>query len=328
MSPDRQIIVIGILYNQTRDRVLLCRRLPHLHQGGLWELPGGKRQQGETALQALKRELSEEINIEVKRAYRLVTLDHDYPDRKIRLDAWVVDDWSGTLTMNEDQPMEWVLLNELGAWQLPAANRRITKLLVLPSLYLITPDLKIYDDRFLDMTADLIRCGVRLIQFRSRSSVFHEHEQAVRRLISVCEEHACLLIYNGPVEHAVSLGAHGVHLSSDNLMRMKDRPLPHDKWVAASCHNLEEIRQAGRIGADFCVLSPVHRSPSHPGVNAMGWEEFSRLAEQAELPVYALGGIQAQDVTKARSSGAQGIAMISGVWSAPDPVGIIRNMQH
>ena len=305
---------------------MLCQRPVHVHQGGVWELPGGKVKQGEDSLQALKRELSEEINILVEHGHRLSSVDHDYPDRSIRLEAWVIDGWSGTLNPNEDRPLEWVLITDLDKRQLPAANDRITKLLGLPSLYLITPDLQSYDDGFVTMTQEFIKNGLRFIQFRSKLSTFTEHEQVVRRLVQICEKYSCRLIYNGSVEQVTRLGAHGLHLSSTCLMQLQDRPLPQDQWVVASCHDQLEIEHAAKIGVDFCVLSPVHKSSSHSVDNGMGWHKFNILATKANIPVYALGGIQPGEIVEARSNGAHGVAMISGVWDAPDPVAEIRKL--
>jgi 8-oxo-dGTP diphosphatase len=328
MSPDRQTVVVGVLYNQTRDRVLLCKRPHHAHQGGYWELPGGKLRPGETPLLALTRELAEEISILVLDAHRLITINHDYPDRAVRLEAWVVDQWSGIPAAGEGQPLEWVLINDVINREMPAANGRITKLLVLPSLYLITPDRQSYDDGFIHLVHELLRSGLQFLQFRSKASAFHQHNQVVRQLIQLCEGYYCRLIYNGTPDQAMDLGAHGVHLNSASLMQTRRRPLPEDKWLVASCHDSRELSHAASIGADFCVLSPVHVSPSHPAGAGMGWKKFKSLAAEADLPVYALGGIKPGEMSEARDNGAFGIAMISGVWAAPDPAGVVRKLNQ
>ena len=70
------------------------------------------------------------------------------------------------------------------------------------------------------------------------------------------------------------------------------------------------------MGADFAVLSPVAPTSSHPGAAPLGWEDFSRLCAGVNLPVYALGGMRAQDLARARQAGAQGLAMVSQIWGA------------
>jgi len=324
VNSDRKIIVLGVLYNETRDRVLLSRRRPDVHQGGQWELPGGKVNANETCVQALTRELAEELNIIVEQAHPLARVDHDYPDIKVQLKTFVIDKWSGKPQGREGQLTQWVPVKELASKQFPEANSQITKLIGLPALYLITPDQPAYDQEFLQRTVDYLQNGLKLIQFRSNASSFLQHEQAVRRLIQDCVKYSARLLYNGTPEQAIELGAHGVHLNSDRLLQCQSRPLPKDKWVAASCHNALELEHAAAIGVDLCVLSPVNDTKSHPLQTGLGWDQFSYLAGQSRLPVYALGGIKTEHLPVARKSGAHGIAMISGIWENPDPLATIR----
>jgi 8-oxo-dGTP diphosphatase len=328
MPTDRQTVVIGILYNRTRDRVLICRRSPPAHEGGRWEFPGGKLEQDETPLQALRRELREELAVTVESAHRLVGLDHDYPDRIVRLEVWVVDRWSGEPQAGKTPMPEWVPVSDLEKRAMPAANVKFLKLLNLPGLYLITPDQPQYDDNFLEQVTGYFRSGLRLLQFRSKLAGKREQQRIVRKLVQICESHAGTLIYNGTPEQAGRLGAHGVHLNSARLRELERRPLPRDLWVAASCHDAGELSHAARIGADFCVLAPVHKPASHPATGSLGWGFFKSLVDRAEIPVYALGGIAPEELDTARLCGAHGIAMISGVWNAPQPAAVISSLNR
>lgn len=324
MSENRQTVVVGVIFNHTKDRVLLSRRPADAHMGGMWEFPGGKSIPGESSFQTLSRELVEETGIVVERAHSLTAYDHDYPDLCIRLQAWVIDSWSGIVSANEGQLLEWVALEYLQDMKFPEANLRLLKLLKLPELYLITPDRIFCDDGYLALFRDLIGNGLKLIQFRSKNSDYDDHKIFVKNLIKICSESSCILIYNGTPQQAIRLGAHGVHLDSVRLMQCKERPLNQDLWVAASCHDYLEIEHAVRIGVDFCVVSPVHQSPSHPRQPGMGWQEFGNMVLDANIPIYALGGVKPEELILAQQGGAHGIAMISGVWNAPDPVKVIR----
>ena len=143
-------VVIGIIFNDTRDRVLLSVRAAGLTQSGLWEFPGGKLEAGETILQGLRRELFEETNIIVESAHHLLKIDHDYAELGIRLHAWVVDSWSGVPRGKEGQKVEWMPVKNLAEIPFPAANKRLIQVVTLPQLYLITPDREIYNDDFLN----------------------------------------------------------------------------------------------------------------------------------------------------------------------------------
>jgi 8-oxo-dGTP diphosphatase len=84
--------------------------------------------------------------------------------------------------------------------------------------------------------------------------------------------------------------------------------------VAASCHDACELQQAAEIGVDFAVLGPVQHTASHSNVEPLAWTRFAELCAQASFPVYALGGLGADDLAAARAAGAQGVAGISGFW--------------
>ena len=80
--------------------------------------------------------------------------------------------------------------------------------------------------------------------------------------------------------------------------------------------NCGELEQAVKIDADFCVLGPVRRG--HGDAALLGWDSFAALSSQTSIPVYALGGMKLEDLPAARRNGAQGVALISGVWGRPD----------
>ena len=292
--------------------------------GGYWEFPGGKVKNNEPVLAALKRELYEELNLKVESAHPFMQIEHDYPDKKIKLDVWVVDKWQGRVYGKEGQELEWTWINRLRGKAFPAANSAIIKAVALSPLYLITPDLESHDKTFINKAEALIESGIKLFQFRSKKTPFSGHEKIVKQLIDICNKNGCLFIYNGKPEQASKLGAHGVHLNSKELLLSDRKPLNEQYWVAASCHNMEEINHAVTIGVDFCVLSPIHETTSHSNGQPLGWKKFGEIARGSNIPIYALGGVQPSELNMAIKNGAWGIAMVSGIWNAREPVKAVR----
>jgi 8-oxo-dGTP diphosphatase len=84
--------------------------------------------------------------------------------------------------------------------------------------------------------------------------------------------------------------------------------------VAASCHNLEQLRHAQALGLDFVVLGSVNKTASHPDVSPMGWKAWQQMRAEVSLPIFAIGGLGPQDVAVARQHGAQGVAGIRAFW--------------
>ncbi len=112
------------------DRILLALRQQHQHQGGLWEFPGGKVDAGESGFEALKRELIEEIAIDVVQANPWFQVSHDYPDKSVDLEFWHVTQFKGEPSGCEQQQLRWVELAEIGSYQFPKANQSAVDALV------------------------------------------------------------------------------------------------------------------------------------------------------------------------------------------------------
>lgn len=123
-------VAVGVIFdNQQSDQILIAKRPQHLHQGGLWEFPGGKVTAGETVDQALKRELFEELGITVTQSQPLMQVEHNYSDKQVFLDIWTVTQYSGEARGLEGQECRWVAMQQLlcaeSKYQFPEANKAI-----------------------------------------------------------------------------------------------------------------------------------------------------------------------------------------------------------
>jgi len=117
-------VAVGILIDP-QGRVLVTRRAPKTHQGGLWEFPGGKVEPGETVSGALARELKEELGVAVLTSEPFMTLQHDYVDKQVCLSVYTVTSWRGEPSGIEGQPLAWQRPADLIDWPFPAANQPI-----------------------------------------------------------------------------------------------------------------------------------------------------------------------------------------------------------
>jgi len=117
-------VAVGMIPNREGE-ILIARRTSAQYKSGLWEFPGGKVEQGENVFQALLRELREEIGIRVISAEHWCRLGHDYGDRVVLLDAWVVMQYEGEPHGAENQPVKWVLPEMLSEHVFPEGNRRL-----------------------------------------------------------------------------------------------------------------------------------------------------------------------------------------------------------
>ncbi len=308
-------VVAGVIYN-AQNQVLIALRPKQTHQGGLWEFPGGKCETGETAEQALARELQEEIGIVVQQSRPLIRIFHTYPDKKILLDVFRIERWHGKAWGREGQAVQWCSPNLLKHNDFPAANVPIITAIQLPTKYLITPEpASVNEKTFFYRLEAALDQGINLVQLRSKQFSERDYCHYAEKVLTRCDRHHAQLLINAAPKIALSVGANGVHLNSQRLWAYTERPLNTDLWVAASCHTDADIEQANRIGIDFIVLGSVQATLSHPDALPLGWFKFCQLTEQAHCPVFALGGMKKDYMPQAWAHGAQGIAAIRALFA-------------
>lgn len=125
-TPPQQAVHVAVaVVVNPYAQILVSKRANHQHQGGLWEFPGGKVENGEPVQIALARELHEELNISVSNAKPLLQVSHDYGDKHVVLDVWWVSDYTGEVHGNEGQEWQWADAHTLAILPFPAANKSI-----------------------------------------------------------------------------------------------------------------------------------------------------------------------------------------------------------
>ena len=122
-------VAVGIIYRTLNDsqQILISYRHAHLHQGDLWEFPGGKIENNETLSEALSRELKEELGIQVIHQKALFEINHNYSDKKVCLKICLVEEFTGKATGKEQQQIKWVGVEDLAGFEFPEANTPIVE---------------------------------------------------------------------------------------------------------------------------------------------------------------------------------------------------------
>lgn len=311
MSQPTVNAAVAVLRRQD-GQVLLAERPVGKAWAGWWEFPGGKIEEGETAFEALQRELDEELGTQALEAYPWLTRSFAYPEKTVKLHFFMVRRWAAEPHGREGQQLSWQTPGQLNVCPMLPANEPILQALNLPSTYAISNLAELGADMFFAKLEQALIQGLRLIQLREKQLSRAELGAFAERVIALARPYGARVLLNADVELARALMADGVHLPSAVLAQLEHKPA--GLLCAASCHNSQELKLAQLLELDFVVLSPVLPTLSHADALTLGWAGFGELIHDYPIAVYALGGMQPHHMQSAWQQGAHGIAMQRAVW--------------
>ncbi|MFT4045490.1 MAG: Nudix family hydrolase [Solimonas sp.] len=305
----RIAVAAGCLVNAAGE-VLIAQRPEGKIAAGQWEFPGGKIEPGESAREALARELNEELGVAVREAQPLIRIVHDYSDRTVELDCWRVTAWDGAPQSRERQAFAWVSPARIDEYPILAADGPIIAALRLPAHYVFTPP-QISVTALLAGLPALPRGA--LLRLRLPTLTDAAYRAVAAEVVAAAVAPALRVIVDRDPALVGQVGAAGWHANAAALAAVSARPagLP---LCFASAHTLDELRRAAALGFDAAVLGTVRPSASHPGEPGLGTARAAAWTQQAGLPVYWLGGMVPADVDETRRHYAQGVAAIRAYW--------------
>lgn len=306
-------VAVAVLTRQD-GCVLLARRPPGKVYAGYWEFPGGKIEAGESAADALAREIREELAVEVEIAHPWITRSFTYPHANVQLHFHRVLAWRGQPRKVVHDGLSWERPGSIGVEPLLPANGPVFDALLLADEYAISQAAELGAENFLRRLQTRLELGLKLVQVREPGFSGPEFASLAMNVVRLAHAAGARVLVNGDEALARGIGADGVHLSARQVTLANERP--DLRLVGASAHSRDELHAAEQIGADFAVLGPVRRTPSHPDRNPIGWDGFRDAVRDAAIPVFALGGVDRVDMHVAWSCGAHGVAMVRGAWRA------------
>jgi 8-oxo-dGTP diphosphatase len=320
-------VAVAILQKNTSifssSQFLLASRPQGKGWAGWWEFPGGKIEANETPENALSRELQEELGITPTQIQPWLTRRFDYPAthdsaaKTVLLHFYFVNAWTGEISPKEGQQLSWQYSQNVTVSPVLPANAPIMKALALPPIYAISNAAEMGEKNWLQALEKQLENGLQFIQLREKMLVEPTSMRLAEHVLKVAQKFNAKILINNDVDLALKIGADGVHLNSQQLRELHEKPrelVAKNLLVSASCHNAMELEKAQQLDLDFVVLSPVNATKSHENAPILGWENFKNLLENVTLPVYALGGMAWPDLPQAQSCGARGIAMQRAVW--------------
>jgi thiamine-phosphate pyrophosphorylase len=192
--------------------------------------------------------------------------------------------------------------------------------LVLPRLYVIL-DAALINSPERDCALNLAEAGVRLFQYRNKSAPARQYLECCRELADALRPHRVSFFVNDRPDVAFLADASGVHVGQDDLdVEQARRVVGSDKLVGVSTHNLEQFKGAAASSADYIAVGPIFNTSSKANPDpVVGLDFLRRVRGLTDKPIVAIGGITLERAASVIEAGADSVAVISGILSAPNP---------
>ncbi len=200
---------------------------------------------------------------------------------------------------------------------------------LLNGLYGIT-DPVLCGEHLFDDVASAIEAGMQILQYRNKAASTARQQEEAMALKQLCHQHGVLFIINDDAALAAAVDADGVHLGQkDHTPGEARQRLGKNKIIGVSCNNrFDYALTAQQQGADYVAFGRFFASRTKPGAPQAEVELLRRARTELDLPVVAIGGITPDNGAELLEAGAHMLAVIHGIFGAPDIDRAVRRYRH
>ena len=294
-------------------RLLLVRRSVDPGKG-LWCLPGGFMEIGETPEQCVLRELQEETGLSGK-IDRFIGIEMSKSSlyESVLVAAYIISGWKGLIRAGDDaEEARFFPGNRLPEIAFNSHLRFIAQVIKSGKIplegfgaYVIT------SADHIRIARDACSGGARILQYRDKSADARSLLRTAREIRKITRDCGTLLIVNDHIDIALLAEADGIHLGQTDLPPAEVRKIiPPNLIVGVSTHSLEQALKAQEEGADYIGIGPVFATPTKLDYSPIGLDTVRRVARAVTIPFVAIGGITLMNMNQVKAAGARSVAMV------------------
>ena len=197
----------------------------------------------------------------------------------------------------------------------------------MAEIYAISDDILMPENLALEYARDILECGVKFFQFRSKKAL--KNEKLASEILNLCEKFGAKFIVNDDVKFAKKIGAKAVHLGRDDEnIKEAFEILGKDAYVGVSCYNdINLAINAAKNGASYAAFGSVFTSPTKPNAPKCGLEIVKEAKQILNLPVCVIGGINETNIGSLSHAKPDLIAVISAIYKDGNIKENIKNLQ-
>lgn len=187
------------------------------------------------------------------------------------------------------------------------------------TLYGVTDRGNLHGRTLSQQVEESLKGGVTLVQLREKHLSFQEFLQEAKEIKEICHRYNVPLLINDSVEICVESGADGVHVGQKDmeagLVREK---LGKDKIIGVSARTVEQALAAQNAGADYLGVGAVFSTSTKEDAKPLDHKVLKAITDAVDIPVVAIGGINAENVSQLKGTGIDGVAVVSAIYGNED----------
>ena len=187
---------------------------------------------------------------------------------------------------------------------------------------------KLCRENFLERIERVAASGVDGVILREKDLSAEEYQVLARQVKAVCQKRGIPCLLHTYVQDAIDLNVKSIHLPLHILKGLDDERRTIFQHLGASCHSLEDVCEAERLGCTYVTLGHIFATDCKPGLPPRGIDLLRSVCLASSIPVYAIGGISPDNVVACREAGAAGACVMSGFMSEEDPAVYVQAFRN
>ena len=186
-------------------------------------------------------------------------------------------------------------------------------------IYLVTDEKACNRKDLYKCIEESIKGGVKIVQLREKNISTKDFYEKALKVKEICKNYGILFIINDRLDIAQAVKADGVHLGQSDIPIEKAREILKDKFlIGVTARNVEEAKKAELLGADYIGSGAIFGTSTKDNAKKLEMEELKKIVASVKIPVFAIGGINVDNVGSLKNIGLQGICSVSGILSEKD----------
>ena len=183
-------------------------------------------------------------------------------------------------------------------------------------IYLVTDEKACLEKDFYSCIEEAIKGGVKIVQLREKNISTKDFYEKALKVKEICKNYGVLFIINDRLDIAQAVEADGVHLGQSDMPIEKARKILKDKFlIGATARNIEEAKRAELLGADYIGSGAIFGTSTKDNAQKLEMQALKKIVSSVKIPVFAIGGININNVGILKNIGLQGICAVSGILS-------------